>query len=304
MTSSDSVSSPGSLLSLDSALSNEETVRMVSKGVQAGNLEIVAGVKKYTQDVGVTFPTPSSSEARLEEDSDVTSSSEEKAKEKKFLSNYLQTKNLRKNKPNPCAGVSWFVPVESGQSGSKKENLPKIYRPVISWFEPVTKTKPWREPLREQNWQAQCMNSRGSLGGPGRDSGQVSLRPFVRATLQESLQLHRPDFISHSGERIKRLKLLVQERKLQSLFQSEREALFHSARPLPRRVLLAVQKNKPIGKKEMIQRTRRIYEQLPEVKKKREEEKRKSEYKSYRLRAQHYKMKVTNHLLGRKVPWD
>lgn len=34
----------------------------------------------------------------------------------------------------------------------------------------------------------------------------------------------------------------------------------------------------------------RIYEQLPEVKKKREEEKRKSEYKSYRLRAQHYKM--------------
>lgn len=47
-----------------------------------------------------------------------------------------------------------------------------------------------------------------------------------------------------------------------------------------------------------------IYEQLPEVKKKREEEKRKSEYKSYWLRAQHYKMKVTNHLLGRKVPWD
>lgn len=250
---------------------------MIHLSFSSGNLEIVAGVKKYTQDVGVTFPTPSSSEARLEEDSDVTSSSEEKAKEKKFLSNYLQTKNLRKNKPNPCAGrfltpgsrklvkdlsesvesslystscqpphwkslkvtrtlcrvfcswdqfmgtlkivtpnrwvpcksvlhtflwcnwvqllkclflkifpvgVSWFVPVENGQSGSKKENLPKIYRPGISWFEPVTKTKPWREPLREQNWQAQCMNSRGSLGGPGRDSGQVSLRPFVRATLQ------------------------------------------------------------------------------------------------------------------------
>ncbi|XP_029390665.1 Alstrom syndrome protein 1 isoform X3 [Mus pahari] len=233
---SDSVSTAGSLVSLDSALSSEETVLMVSKGVQAG--------------------------------------------------------------------VSWFVPVENGKSGSKKENLPKIYRPGISWFEPVTKTKPWREPLREQNWQAQCMSDRGSLGGPGRDSGQVSLRPFVRATLQESLQLHRPDFISRSGERIKRLKFLVQERKLQNLFQNEREALFNSVRPLPRRVLLAVQKNKPIGKKEMIQRTRRIYEQLPEVKKKREEEKRKSEYKSYRLRAQHYKMKVTNHLLGRKVPWD
>lgn len=34
----------------------------------------------------------------------------------------------------------------------------------------------------------------------------------------------------------------------------------------------------------------RFYEQLPEVKKKREEEKRKSEYTSNRLRAQHYKM--------------
>lgn len=33
----------------------------------------------------------------------------------------------------------------------------------------------------------------------------------------------------------------------------------------------------------------RIYEQLPEVQKKREEEKRRLEYKSYRLRAQLYK---------------
>ncbi|CAO2605632.1 Centrosome-associated protein ALMS1 [Lemmus lemmus] len=302
--SSDSRSSAGSFLSLDSTLYDEESVHMLNKGVQAGNLEIVTGVKKYTRDVGVTFPTPSPSEARLEDDSSVTSWSEEKAKEKKFLTNYLRDKNLRKNKPNSCEGVSWFVPVENRKSGSKKENLPKIYGPGISWFEPVTKTKPWREPLREQNWQEQCMNSRGSLGGPGGDGGQAPLRPFVRATLQESLQLHRPDFISRSGERIKRLKLLVQERKLQSLFQSEREALFNAVRPLPRRALLAAQKNKPIGKKEMIQRTKRIYEQLPEVKKKREEEKRKSEYKSYRLRAQHYKTKVTNQLLGKKVPWD
>ncbi|KAL1782126.1 Alstrom syndrome protein 1 [Sigmodon hispidus] len=84
------------------------------------------------------------------------------------------------------------------------------------------------------------------------------------------------------------------------ILQSEREALFNAVWPLPRRALLVIQKNKPIGKKEMIQKTRRIYEQLPEVKKKREEEKRKSEYKSYRLRAQHYKTKVTNQLLGRK----
>ncbi|XP_022416936.1 Alstrom syndrome protein 1 isoform X5 [Delphinapterus leucas] len=208
------------------------------------------------------------------------------------------------------AGVSWFVPVENVKSGPKKENLPKFHGPGVSWFAPVTNTTPWREPLQEQNWQGQHMDSHSSLAGPGRDP----LKPFVRATLQESLQLHRPDFISRSGERIKRLKLIVQERKLQNMLQSEREALFNTVRGwqghrdamhlLPKRGFLAAQKKRPVGKKEMIQRSKWIYEQLPEVQKKREEEKRRLEYKSYRLRAQLYKKKLTNQLLGRKVPWN
>ncbi|KAM5250156.1 putative ALMS1-like protein [Hipposideros larvatus] len=104
------------------------------------------------------------------------------------------------------------------------------------------------------------MDSHGSQASPGRSP----LKPFVRATLQESLQLHRPDFISRAGERIKRLKLVVQERKLQNMLQSEREALFNTERewqgyrdPLPKRGFLAAQKDRPIGKKEMIQRSKR-----------------------------------------------
>ncbi|XP_012501869.1 PREDICTED: Alstrom syndrome protein 1 [Propithecus coquereli] len=311
MISSDSISSSAnSFLSSNSTICNKQNVHMLNKGVQAGNLEIVNGTKKHTRDVGMTFPTPSSSEAILEEDSDVTSWSEEKNEEKILFTSYPEDKKLKKSKQTSCEGVSWFVPVENVKSGSKKENLPKIFGPGISWFEPITKTKPWREPLREQNWQGQRTDCRESLAGPGREP----LKPFVRATLQESLQLHRPDFISRSGERIKRLKLVVQERKLQSMLQSERDALFNTQREwqgcrnpvhlLPKRVFLAAQKNRPIGKKEMIQRSKRIYEQLPEIRKKREEEKRRSEYKSYRLRAQLYKKKVTNQLLGRKVPWD
>ncbi|KAM5318043.1 centrosome-associated protein ALMS1 [Glossophaga mutica] len=311
MISSDSISSStGSFWSSHSTICNKQNVHMLNKGVQAGNLEIVNGVRKHTRDVGVIFPTPSSSEVRVEEDSDVTTWSEEKIEEKRLITSYLGDKKLRKNKQSCSEGVSWFVPVENVKSGPKKENLLKRRGPGISWFAPITNVKPWREPLREQNWQGQHTDSHGSLAGPGRGS----LKPFVRATLQESLQLHRPDFISRSGERIKRLKLIVQERKLQNKFQSEREALFNTVRewqghrdpmcPLPKRGFLAAQKGRPIGKKEMIQRSKRIYEQLPEVQKKREEEKRRLEHKSYRLRAQLYKKKVTNQLLGRKVPWD
>ncbi|XP_030166720.1 Alstrom syndrome protein 1 isoform X3 [Lynx canadensis] len=309
--SSDSISSStSSFWSSSPTLCNKQNVHMLNKGVQAGNLEIVNGVKKHTRDVGMTFPTPSSSEARVEEYSDVTSWSEEKVEEKSLLTGYLGDKKLRKNKQSCSEGVSWFVPVENVKCGPKKENLPKLYGPGICWFAPITNTKPWREPLREQNWQGQHMDSHGSLAGPGRDPP----RPFVKATLQESLQLHRPDFISRSGERIKRLKLIVQERKLQNMLQSEREALFNTVREwqgcqdptrrLLKRGFLDAQKNRPIGKKEMIQRSKRIYEQLPEVQRKREEEKRRLEYKSYRLRAQLFKKKVTNQLLGRKVPWN
>ncbi|XP_040079778.1 Alstrom syndrome protein 1 isoform X4 [Oryx dammah] len=309
--SSDSVSSStSSFWSSNSTLCNKQNVHMLNKGVQAGNLEIVSGVRKNTRDVGMTFPTPSSSEARMEKDSDVTSWSEEKIEEKRLLTSYLADKKLKKNKKSCSEGVSWFVPVENMKSGPKKENMPKHHGPGVSWFAPVTNTKPWREPLREQNWQGQHMDNHSSLAGPGKEP----LKPFVRATLQESLQLHRPDFISRSGERIKRLKLIVQERKLQNMLESEREALFNTVQEwqgyrdprhlLRKRGFLAAQKKRPIGKKEMIQRSKRIYEQLPEVQKKREEEKRRSEYKSYRLRAQLYKKKVTNELLGRKVPWD
>ncbi|XP_076990686.1 centrosome-associated protein ALMS1 isoform X2 [Tamandua tetradactyla] len=314
MISSESISSSASSFwSSTPTLSSKQNVQMLNKGIQAGNLEIVNGAKKHTRDVGMTFPTPSSSEARLEDDSDMNSSqTEEKNEEKRLVTFYLREKKLRKNKPNSCEGVSWFIPVENLKSGSKKENL--LCGPGVSWFEPITNTKPWREPLREKNCQGQQMDSRGFLAGPGRDFDTIPPKPFVRASLQESLQFHRPDFISRSGERIKRLKLIVQERKLQNVLQSERDALFNTARgwpgyrdpahPGPLRGFPAAHKYRPVGKKEMIQRSKRIYEQLPEVQKKREEEKRRSEYKSNRLRAQLFKKKVTNRLLGRKVPWD
>ncbi|XP_075413059.1 centrosome-associated protein ALMS1 isoform X1 [Tenrec ecaudatus] len=320
MVSSDSVSSSASSFWNSSPiLCNKQHVQMLNKGIQAGNLEIVNGARRHTRDVGLNVPTPSSSEAHLEEDSDGSSSlSEIKIEEKRIHAGHPPDRKSRRSVTSLCEGISWFVPAENLKCGSKKENLPRFYGPAVSWFEAVTNTKPWREPLREKNWQGQRVDSQMDCGGrladPCNSEGMHPLRPFVRASLQEALHFHRPDFISRSGERIKRLKLIVQERKLQNVLQSEREALFNTgpdcpgsqrgARPRARQGFLAAHKSRAIGKKEMIQRSKRMYEQLPEVQKRKEEEKRQSEYKCYRLRAQLYKKKVTNRLLGRKVPWD
>ncbi|NXJ06800.1 ALMS1 protein, partial [Odontophorus gujanensis] len=291
-----------------SALSNKRRTRMLNKGIQAGDLEIVnSATKKNTRDVGVTFPTPRSLQPNQrprdpwhrvdgifgESDGMVTDHQAAGSK----------------------AGISWFVQAEDSKFESRKENCAGcIPGPGLSWFEPFTNTKPWREPLREKNFQEQQYSKVTQPAVPEGEAETRPTRPFVKLTLQEALAMRRPDFISRSGERVKHLKLVMEERRIQSVLQSEREELFNPPEKrrgyrnanhvLSDRGYLIKEKRRAIPKSEMVQRSKRIYEQLPEVQKKREEEKRKSEYNSYRLKAQLYKMKITNRVLGRKVPWN
>ncbi|NWX50500.1 ALMS1 protein, partial [Steatornis caripensis] len=290
--SSDSTSASSSSWGPSPALSNKRRTRMLNKGIQAGDLEIVnSATKKNTRDVGVTFPTPRSSQPNQwpqepwhcvdgifgESDGMVTDHQAAGSK-----------------------GISWFVQAEDLKSESRKENHSNSFSgPGPSWFEPLTSTKPWREPLREKNWQEQQHSNVIQPAVPERGAENRPLRPFVRLTLQEALAVHRPDFISRSGERVKHLKLVMEERRIQSILQPEREELFNppekrkgcrnASHVLSDRGFLIREKRRTVPKSEMVQRSKRIYEQLPEVQKKREEEKRKMEYSSYRLKAQLYK---------------
>ncbi|XP_027695749.1 Alstrom syndrome protein 1 isoform X2 [Vombatus ursinus] len=314
--SSDSVSTVSSAWSLSPTHRKKQTVQMLNKGVQTGELEIVRSTRKYTRDFGVTFPTPDYNVTGRRVDYYVNSSSPgSSSEEKKPVTIYLWTKKPRKSKPHGREGVSWFIPAENLSCASKKENQSScVSGPGPSWFASLTDTKPWRQPLREQNWQ---MDGKGSdrlqAASPGPSDDKEAQRRFVKAGLQESLERLRPDFISRSGARVKRLRLMTEERKLQCQLQRERDELFNTAEPqresqdnacfLSKKGYMTL-RNRTITKKEMIQRSKRIYEQLPEVRKKREEEQRKSACATYRYKAQLYKMKITNRVLGRKVPWD
>ncbi|KAG8453233.1 hypothetical protein GDO86_000023 [Hymenochirus boettgeri] len=288
-----------------STTGNHKSNKRLHKGIQAGDLEIVtSATKRHTRDVGTIFPSPRGQPQMSPLHGNIQ---KEGIRWDKDSFNHWG----RYNRQIPVkAGLSWFVPAEDLKSDSRKENRSDLgNEPSVTWYKPLISTKPWREPLREKNIEMQLK---------GRDSGRINgsypdsspdntLKTLVKVTLQESLKTHRPDFIFHSGQRMRRLHLITEERKLQAEFQSEREKLFNQ--PLKstgqdREQQILDQKIRKIPKKEMVQRSRRIYEQLPEVKKKKEDEKRRSEYESYRHKAQLFKKKVTNHVLGRKTPWN
>ncbi|XP_058049049.1 centrosome-associated protein ALMS1 [Ahaetulla prasina] len=315
-TSSDSVSSLGSSRGPSPALSSK---RMSNKAVQAGDFEIVnSGTKKHTRDVGLTFPTPTQSQATLQGGAARSRTENRVAQHHGLLAEdeeqqtwqpggFLEGRRARRSRSQWTQGVSWFVPAADLKPDPLEESgggfLPG---PALAWSEPPPTGNPWREPLREQNWPERPGGLQVRLAAPSRDAENEPPLPLGKMTLQESLAMHRPDFISSSGERLKRLKLLVEERKLQTVFQGERERLFNppdgrscrNAGGLVNRGYRAI-RSRAVSKNEMVERSKRIYEQLPEVRKRREEAKRKSEYSSNRLKAQLYKTVSGSQPVGR-----
>ncbi|XP_048192069.1 (E2-independent) E3 ubiquitin-conjugating enzyme FATS [Perognathus longimembris pacificus] len=128
-------------------------------------------------------------------------------------------------------------------------------------------------------------------------------------TLQEALEVHKPQFISRSQERLKKLEHMVQQRKAQ-----QKEKLGQKQSPSPLRTSkkqftiphplsdnLFKPKERCISEKEMHMRSRRIYNNLPEVKKKKEEQKKRVILQSNRLRAEVFKKQLLDQLLQRNA---
>ncbi|XP_043782034.1 (E2-independent) E3 ubiquitin-conjugating enzyme FATS isoform X2 [Cervus elaphus] len=141
------------------------------------------------------------------------------------------------------------------------------------------------------------------------DCSESQQGPESSLTLQEALEVRKPQFISRSQERLKKLEYMVQQRKAQ-----RKESLAPKQSPLPVRTNkkqftvphplsdnLFKPKERYISEKEMHMRSKRIYNNLPEVRKKKEEQKKRVILQSNRLRAEVFKKQLLDQLLQRNA---
>ncbi|XP_045918150.1 uncharacterized protein alms1 isoform X4 [Micropterus dolomieu] len=298
-------------------LAAKKAVKLVSKGIQAGDLELVSnGTRRHTRDVGTTFPSPG--EARTSRQISSSSSSLERGRGGQRSPSKTQgLQKQRRSKKSPSKtqteGVSWFISADDLRSEARKENRPEeeesSWRPNTAWFEPYSRINPWREPLiqRQVHEDRNKQTSFVPHAEPDLDSrSKTKSSGLARISLQEALEMRRPEFISHSRQRVRRLALQVEERKLQEILSRERDELFSQPggpERLPRPAGTALLR-RAVPRKEMIQRSKQIYDNLPEVQRRKEEERRKAEYRSYRLNAQLYNKRITSRVLGRLTAWQ
>ncbi|XP_058154131.1 (E2-independent) E3 ubiquitin-conjugating enzyme FATS isoform X2 [Dasypus novemcinctus] len=141
------------------------------------------------------------------------------------------------------------------------------------------------------------------------DSPEPQQAPASTLTLQEALEVHKPQFISRSQERLKKLEYMVQQRKAQrdtNLGQKQSLLPVRANKkqftvPHPLSDNLFKPKERCISEKEMHMRSKRIYNNLPEVKKKKEEQKKRVILQSNRLRAEVFKKQLLDQLLQRNA---
>ncbi|XP_021083885.1 (E2-independent) E3 ubiquitin-conjugating enzyme FATS isoform X4 [Mesocricetus auratus] len=190
------------------------------------------------------------------------------------------------------------------------------YRADYTCCDLVVKLKEWekRKDLIATPVPSSAMPSPATAEGPqSPDPSEGSSEPphllASSMTLQEALEVRRPQFISRSQERLQKLKHMVQQRKAQQKENlGQKQSLLpvraHKKQftiPHPLSDNLFKPKERCISEKEMHMRSKRIYNNLPEVKKKKEEQRKRVILQSNRLRAEVFKKQLLDQLLQRNA---
>ncbi|XP_030604490.1 (E2-independent) E3 ubiquitin-conjugating enzyme FATS [Archocentrus centrarchus] len=127
-------------------------------------------------------------------------------------------------------------------------------------------------------------------------------------SLKEALELFRPDFISRSQGRLRRLEQRARIRKALQDFNpdlmqgpggTQVKQKRNCTTPDPLSDNLFKPRERSISSREMQLRSRRIYNMLPEVTKRKEEEKKRAVSQTNRLRAEVFKKRILDQVLQR-----
>ncbi|XP_029377682.1 (E2-independent) E3 ubiquitin-conjugating enzyme FATS [Echeneis naucrates] len=137
------------------------------------------------------------------------------------------------------------------------------------------------------------------------DSGEDTSNTL---SLKEALELFKPDFISRSQGRVRRLERRARRRRalqdsnpdwVQGLGEERSKRKGNCTTPDPLSDNLFKPRERSISGREMQLRSRRIYNKLPEVTKKKEEEKRRAVSQTNRLRVEVFKKRLLDQILQR-----
>ncbi|NXB50441.1 ALMS1 protein, partial [Leucopsar rothschildi] len=129
----------------------------------AGALEIVSsGTRRNTRDVGVTFPTPRSSQ-QLQEPPGLCQGGAAGAWHQPWARQGPGRHGPGRSRLHFQPGTPWLAQAEDLSREWRKENQPRgSAGPGPAWFEPWAISRAWREPLRERNWGEQPSRGQGA----------------------------------------------------------------------------------------------------------------------------------------------
>ncbi|XP_056903022.1 uncharacterized protein LOC130533538 isoform X2 [Takifugu flavidus] len=216
---------------------------------------------------------------------------------------------------NPLGLLSFRRPEPSNtQTGWLKENADEFrHKPLTSNLDPAQSLM-WRKQAAREKMEdlhdcrrepQECATLENTCCGHGSLTGKTK---YEGLSLKEALELFRPDFISRSQGRVRKMEQRALRRRAlrgtkPDSVHADLEKTCRQRRkcttPDPLSDNLFKPRERSISGREMQLRSRRIYNKLPEVTKKKEDEKKRAVSQTNRRRVQVFKKRILDQILQR-----